>query len=173
VPINAVSQINDSLRCDQVRWRNPYRNFSPRCNENLAKADHHAVELAEFLHNVSQHLRAVETRCFGRVHLRTVSVFGPILTAHPGLGDLVFRHPDLDFATSHFYDAATINRPRNALDLLAAGFSKSYRGIERRVHCETGGAHPVHLNQYPWSNGHCLYLGKGRIVKNLTDRFGQ
>lgn len=58
----------------------------------------------------------METRCFGRTHLQTVSVFGPILTVHPGLGDLVFRHPDLDFATSHFYDAATINRPRNALD---------------------------------------------------------
>lgn len=81
-----------------------------------AKADHHAVELAEFIHDVSQHLRAVETRCFGRTHLQTVSVFEPILAAHPGLGDLVFRHPDLDFATSHFYDAATINRPRNALD---------------------------------------------------------
>ncbi|RYE91395.1 MAG: hypothetical protein EOO37_00410 [Cytophagaceae bacterium] len=81
-----------------------------------AKTDHHAVGLAEFIHDVSQHLRAVETRCFGRTHLQTVSVFGPILTANPALGDLVFRHPDLDFATSHFYDTATINRPQNALD---------------------------------------------------------
>lgn len=81
-----------------------------------AKADHHAAGLAEFIHDISQHLRAVETRCFGRTHLQTVSVFGPILPANPALGDLVFRHPDLDFATSHFYDAATINRPQNALD---------------------------------------------------------
>jgi mannan endo-1,4-beta-mannosidase len=81
-----------------------------------AKADHHATELAAFIHDVSQHLRAVETRCFGRAHLQTVSVFGPVLKAHPSLGDLVFRHPDLDFATSHFYDAATISRPQNALD---------------------------------------------------------
>ena len=81
-----------------------------------ARADHHAAGLAEFIHDVSQHLRTVETRCFGRTHLQTVSVFGPSLLAHPGLGDLVFRHPDLDFATSHFYDAATINRPQNALD---------------------------------------------------------
>lgn len=81
-----------------------------------AKADHHAAGLAAFIHDVSQHLRTVETRCFGRAHLQTVSVFGPILKAHPSLGDLVFRHPDLDFATSHFYDAATISRPQNALD---------------------------------------------------------
>ncbi|QIL78301.1 hypothetical protein [Hymenobacter sp. HDW8] len=81
-----------------------------------ARATHHAAGLADFMHDVSQHLRAVETRCFGRAHLQTVSVFGPLLAAHPGLDDLVFRHPDLDFATSHFYDAATISRPKNALD---------------------------------------------------------
>ncbi|MDJ0367912.1 hypothetical protein QMK33_22445 [Hymenobacter sp. H14-R3] len=81
-----------------------------------AKATHHATGLAEFIQDVSQHLRTVETRCFGRAHLQTVSVFGPILKAHPELGDLVFRHPDLDFATSHFYDATTISRPQNALD---------------------------------------------------------
>lgn len=80
-----------------------------------AKATHHAAGLAEFIQDVSRHLRTVETRCFGRAHLQTVSVFGPTLVAHPGLGDLVFRHPDLDFATSHFYDAATISRPQNAL----------------------------------------------------------
>jgi hypothetical protein len=81
-----------------------------------AKAEQHAAGLAEFIQDVSQHLRTVETRCFGRSHLQTVSVFGPILQAHPGLGDLVFHHPDLDFATAHFYDAATISRPQNALD---------------------------------------------------------
>jgi hypothetical protein len=81
-----------------------------------AKATRHAAGLAEFIQDVSQHLRTVEARCFGRAHLQTVSVFGPTLSAHPGLGDLVFRHPDLDFATSHFYDAATISRPQNALD---------------------------------------------------------
>jgi hypothetical protein len=80
-----------------------------------AKSDQHAAGLAEFIQDVSQHLRTVETRCFGRAHLQTVSVFGPTLSAHPSLGDLVFRHPDLDFATSHFYDAATISRPQNAL----------------------------------------------------------
>jgi hypothetical protein len=81
-----------------------------------AKANHQAAGLAEFIQDVSRHLRTVETQCFGRAHLQTVSVFGPTLLAHPGLGDLVFRHPDLDFATSHFYDAATISRPHNALD---------------------------------------------------------
>ncbi len=81
-----------------------------------AKAGRHAAGLADFIHDVSQHLRTVEMRCFGRTHLQTVSVFGPNLRAHPGLGDLVFCHPDLDFATAHFYDATTISRPQNALD---------------------------------------------------------
>lgn len=75
----------------------------------------HPAGMAEFVADLSQHLRAVEQRCYGRSHPQTVSVFGPVLQAHPGLGDIIFRHPQLDFATSHFYEAGTINQPRDTL----------------------------------------------------------
>ncbi|MGI4970275.1 MAG: hypothetical protein ACRYGH_15125 [Janthinobacterium lividum] len=78
-------------------------------------AGQHPNALADFISDVSQHLRAVETRCFGRTHLQTVSTFGPLLGHHPSLADIIFRHPQLDFATTHFYDAATINNPRDTV----------------------------------------------------------
>ena len=75
----------------------------------------HPAGMAEFVADLSQHLRAVEERCYGRSHPQTVSVFGPVLAAHPSLGDIIFRHPLLDFATLHFYEGGTINQPRDTL----------------------------------------------------------
>jgi hypothetical protein len=70
----------------------------------------------EFVHEVSSHLREVETRLYGRAHLQTVSLFGPVLYEHPAVADVIFRHSALDFATTHFYDAKTIDHPKNTVD---------------------------------------------------------
>ena len=70
----------------------------------------------DFVGEVSSHLREVETRLYGRAHLQTVSLFGPVLYDHPVVADVIFRHPMLDFATTHFYDAKTINHPKNTVD---------------------------------------------------------
>jgi hypothetical protein len=69
----------------------------------------------DFITEVSTHLREVETRLYGRTHLQTVSLFGPVLYEHPAIADVIFRHPQLDFATTHFYDAATINYPKDTV----------------------------------------------------------
>ena len=53
---------------------------------------------------------------FGRSHLQTVSIFGTPLHTNPEMADSIFRHPKLDFASSHFYDSATINNPKNTVD---------------------------------------------------------
>ena len=45
-----------------------------------------------------------------------MSLYGPVLDDHPQVADVIFRHPDLDFASTHFYDSATINYPRNTVD---------------------------------------------------------
>jgi mannan endo-1,4-beta-mannosidase len=65
--------------------------------------------------DISAHLRAVELRCFGRAHLQTVSAFGPVLGHYPAVAEIIFRHPLLDFATTHLYDKATIDNPKDTL----------------------------------------------------------
>ncbi|UOQ68379.1 hypothetical protein [Hymenobacter volaticus] len=70
----------------------------------------------DFIGDIGSHLREVETRLYGRAHLQTVSLFGPVLYAHPAVADAIFRHPTLDFATTHFYDAKTIDHPKNTVD---------------------------------------------------------
>ncbi|WP_210530417.1 hypothetical protein [Rubellimicrobium arenae] len=65
---------------------------------------------------LSDHVRTLELRLFGRSHLQTVSLFGPILYSHPGVADTIFRHPGLDFASTHLYAEGTIDHPRNTVD---------------------------------------------------------
>ncbi|WP_245849553.1 glycoside hydrolase 5 family protein [Hymenobacter crusticola] len=69
----------------------------------------------DFISEISSHLRAVEMQCHGRTHPQTVSLFGPVLHDHPGVTDVIFRHPQLDFASTHFYDAATIDNPKDTI----------------------------------------------------------
>ncbi|UJH89959.1 hypothetical protein LZ575_13430 [Antarcticibacterium sp. 1MA-6-2] len=68
-----------------------------------------------FISEISDHVRNLELKLYGRSHLQTVSIFGPQLDKNPELADAIFRHPKLDFASSHFYDAATINNPKDTV----------------------------------------------------------
>jgi hypothetical protein len=81
-----------------------------------AHAGNDAAQLADVVAELSSHLRRVELARHGRAHPQTVSVFGPALDGAPALADVVFRHPALDFATSHFYERGTIDAPRNTVD---------------------------------------------------------
>ncbi|AKQ47713.1 hypothetical protein TH63_13300 [Rufibacter radiotolerans] len=65
---------------------------------------------------LSQHVRDLELRLYGRSHPQTISLFGPALHTHPTLADTIFRHPLLDFSSTHFYDPATLDHPRNTID---------------------------------------------------------
>jgi mannan endo-1,4-beta-mannosidase len=87
-------------------------------------AHHHGVAgelggagMAQRLHAVvaelSEHVRAIERQRFGRTHLQTVSHFGP--EPEQDLAGLVFRHPDLDFATTHIYEPGAIDAPTNTV----------------------------------------------------------
>ena len=71
--------------------------------------------LHEFIADVSATLRTAELRLHGRAHPQTVSVFGPHLTRDPAIGEAVFRHPALDFASIHFYEHGTIDDPRDTV----------------------------------------------------------
>jgi Cellulase (glycosyl hydrolase family 5) len=80
-----------------------------------AHSDNNTGKFDYFVTELSQHLRAVEQQQYGRSHLQTVSLFGPVLYEHPAVADVIFRHPGLDFATTHFYDAKTINHPKDTV----------------------------------------------------------
>ena len=69
--------------------------------------------LSAIISDLSAHVRGIERRLFGKTHLQTVSHFGPEPAG--ALADLVFRHPDLDFATTHIYEPGAIDAPVNTL----------------------------------------------------------
>lgn len=71
--------------------------------------------LYEFITELSVHLRTLESRLYGKTHPQTVSVFAPIMERYQ-MNELIFRHPELDFASTHFYETGTINNPKNAID---------------------------------------------------------
>jgi len=83
-----------------------------------AQASDSADCFGEVIHDLSQHVRTLERRLYGRAHPQTVSLFGPELVwrSHLGLEEPIFRHPDLDFATLHIYEEGTIDAPRNTVD---------------------------------------------------------
>lgn len=68
-----------------------------------------------FVGEVSAALRAEELRVHGRSHPQTVSVYLPNLLLRPELGEVIFRHPSLDFASVHLYEKGTIDHPRGTL----------------------------------------------------------
>lgn len=70
---------------------------------------------APFIADISAWLRAHELSRHGRTNLQTVSVFGPELIRHPALVEPIFRHPALDFANTHLYEAGTIDDPRDTV----------------------------------------------------------
>lgn len=70
---------------------------------------------APFVTDLSQFLRKLELQLHGRAHLQTVSVFGPELLNTPSLCEPVFRHPTLDFATTHLYELGTIDDPHDTV----------------------------------------------------------
>ena len=69
----------------------------------------------DFIGDVAPFLRGLETRLHGRAHLQTTSVFGPELVWKPWLNEPIFRHPLLDFASSHFYEEGTIDHPADTV----------------------------------------------------------
>lgn len=70
---------------------------------------------ADFVEDLSTFVRDTELRLYGRTHPRTVSVFGPTLVENPQIADVVFRHPHLDFASTHFYERDTIDCPADTV----------------------------------------------------------
>ena len=58
-------------------------------------------------------IRAAEMRVQGWTRPQTVSIFGP--KPENGYEDLIFRHPSLDFCTTHIYYQGAIDLPRDTV----------------------------------------------------------
>jgi mannan endo-1,4-beta-mannosidase len=80
-----------------------------------AQAENRHGAFADFIDDVGSFLRTLETELHGRAHLQCVSVFGPELLSSPPIADPIFRHPRLDFASSHFYESGTIDHPADTV----------------------------------------------------------
>jgi mannan endo-1,4-beta-mannosidase len=80
-----------------------------------AHAEDCAAHFSEFIADVGGSLRKMELRLHGRSHPQTVSIFGPHIESDPCIAEAIFRHPQLDFASSHFYEAGTIDHPRDTI----------------------------------------------------------
>ncbi len=85
-----------------------------------AYARNSAECFSDFIADLSEHVRGIEQRLFGRSHPQTVSMFGPHLVLDPRIPDSIFRHPLLDFASTHFYEEGTIDCPQNTVDAALA-----------------------------------------------------
>ncbi|MCX9147050.1 hypothetical protein [Erythrobacter sp. WG] len=79
-------------------------------------ADGDLAATHDFVTDVSTALRAEEERLYGRAHLQTVSVFHPNLVATPALGEVIFRHPAIDFVSVHLYEEGPLDAPRSSLE---------------------------------------------------------
>ena len=82
-----------------------------------AQAEGSAEPFAEFIADLSAHVRGLEHRLYGRAHPQTVSLFGPELVwqSHLAMEEAVLRHPDLNFATLHIYEQGTIDDPADTV----------------------------------------------------------
>ena len=78
--------------------------------------------LAPFIDDIGSFLREREIERYGRAHPQTASIFGPQLVENPATVEPIFRHPALDFASTHLYEFGTIDHPRDTVaPAIAAG----------------------------------------------------
>lgn len=69
----------------------------------------------DFIGDVAPVLRAAERAAHGRAHPLCASVFGPELEWKPWLREPIFRHPALDFASTHLYAEGSIDDPADTV----------------------------------------------------------
>ncbi|HEX8229883.1 MAG TPA: hypothetical protein VF826_11305 [Chloroflexia bacterium] len=67
-----------------------------------------------WLTEIARFTRNCELERWGKRHLLTVSIFGA--KPEEGYGHLVFRHAELDFASTHVYELGLVDNPENTID---------------------------------------------------------
>ena len=72
------------------------------------------ADQARWVTEMARFTKEYEQARWGRRHLLTVSIFGAIPEA--GYIDLIMRHPELDFVTTHVYIFGLVDNPENTID---------------------------------------------------------
>lgn len=87
-------------------------------------------EIKAWVDEVSSFVREYEQEKWGDNHMITVSTANPVPTGL--LGDVIFNHPNIDFANTHFYHEPTINDPDNTIDA-AITVNKFIRNVQKQM----------------------------------------
>ncbi len=85
-----------------------------------AHAEDSATCFNDFVEEISCFLRTTEIQLHGRAHPQTISIFSPVIEQDVQIAACAYRHPRLDFASTHFYEHGTINNPKNTVDAAIA-----------------------------------------------------
>jgi hypothetical protein len=91
-----------------------------------AYGEERVESVIDYIHDISNFVRTAEIYKFGKAHLQTVSVFGPILERgypkeqgslikDPRLAELIYDGPMLDFSNTHTYEEDTIDDPKDTV----------------------------------------------------------
>ena len=84
------------------------------------------AQQGEVIGRISHAVREKEMALHGFTRPQTVSVFGPDPAEYE---DLIFRHPSLDFATTHIYSSGAIDYPRNTITSAVAMAEWTQHGL--------------------------------------------
>jgi hypothetical protein len=111
-------RIKARLRFAVERWGKSGALFAwDLWNEIHPSYAHDSAEcFTPFIEELSTCVRTRELELYGRSHPQTVSVFGPHMVLDKHIPESIFRHPSLDFASTHFYEEGTIDHPKNTVD---------------------------------------------------------
>jgi mannan endo-1,4-beta-mannosidase len=72
------------------------------------------AEISAYLADMATFVRALEGETWGRTHLLTASVAAPV--PNGWLGEAIYNHPDLDFATTHLYVGFGVRDPMDTVE---------------------------------------------------------
>jgi mannan endo-1,4-beta-mannosidase len=71
-------------------------------------------EISGYLTEMATYVRDLEQRRWGKTHLLTVSAAAPVPDG--ALGDVIYNHPQLDFATTHLYVGFGVREPDDTVE---------------------------------------------------------
>jgi mannan endo-1,4-beta-mannosidase len=80
---------------------------------NSSALRRHSEATGAVIARISEAVRDAELRMWGYTRPQTVSIFGP--EPEGDYEELIFRHPCLDFASTHIYHRSGIDRPRDTV----------------------------------------------------------
>lgn len=109
-----IAAIENRLRFVATRW-GPVLAAWDLFNEIHTHWGAEPSEQSQVLSRWSQAIRQAELEKWNWTRPQTVSIFGPDPKVQGDYEEMIFRHPQLDFATTHIYHHEAIDHPRDTV----------------------------------------------------------